>query len=168
MSALMMSDALCLRPACAQDAERICAIWNHVIETSAATFTTAPKTESGITADIAARGPAFQVAEWDGQVIGFATYFQFRGGPGYRFTMEHSIQLAPEARGRGAGRALMGVLEQAARDAEVHSLWAGVTGENPDGVAFHARLGFVEAARLPEVGYKFGRWMDLVLMQKIL
>lgn len=163
------SDApLTLRPAAERDAPAICAIWNEVIETSAATFTTELKTEAGICADIASRGAAFQVAEIDGAVVGFATFFQFRGGPGYRHTMEHSIQLAPGARGRGAGRALMAVLEEVARARRVHSLWAGVSGENPDGVAFHARLGYVQIARLPEVGHKFGRWMDLVLMQKIL
>jgi len=104
-----------VRQAEARDAQRICAIWNHVIETSAVTFTTEAKTEAGIVADIAARGAGFQVAELDGTIVGFATYFQFRGGPGYRHTMEHSIQLAPEARGRGAGRALMAALEAAAQ-----------------------------------------------------
>ncbi|MBV7393844.1 GNAT family N-acetyltransferase [Mameliella sediminis] len=157
-----------VRSAVPEDAQAICAIWNAVIETSAATFTTQLKTVEGIRGDIAARGDAFQVAEDAGALLGFATYFQFRGGPGYRFTMEHSIQLAPGARGRGAGRALMARLEEVARQADVHSLWAGVSGENPDGIAFHARLGFVEVARLPQVGHKFGRWMDLVLMQKIL
>lgn len=159
---------LILRPAEAHDAEGICAIWNQVIDTSAATFTNQRKTPEGIRADIAARGPAFLVAAHDGVLIGFATYSQFRGGPGYRHTMEHSIQLDPQARGQGAGRALMAALEQAARQDGVHSLWAGVSGENPGGVAFHARLGFTEIARLPQVGRKFDRWMDLVLMQKIL
>ncbi|WP_323771444.1 GNAT family N-acetyltransferase [Antarctobacter sp.] len=157
-----------IRPAKACDAVPICAIWNEVIAHTAATFTSQLKTPDGIATDIAARGPAFQVAETGGTVIGFATYFQFRGGPGYRHTMEHSIQLAPQARGRGAGRALLAALEEVARQQGVHSLWAGVSGENPGGVIFHARLGYTEVARLPQVGRKFDRWMDLVLLQKIL
>lgn len=157
-----------LRPAEPRDAVQIAAIWNDVIDTSAATFTTLHKTPEGLVADMAARGPAFQVAVDGDRVLGLATYGQFRGGPGYAHTMEHSIQLAPEARGRGVGRALMVALEHVARTEGVHSLWAGVSGENPGGVAFHQALGFSEIARLPEVGFKFGRWMDLILMQKIL
>ena len=157
-----------IRPARPEDAAAIVAIWNAVIDHTAITFTTERKTHQGIEADIAARGPAFQVVEQDGAVAGFATYFPFRSGPGYSFTKEHSIQLAPAVRGRGLGRALMTALEDAARAEGVHSLWAGVSGENPGGVAFHARLGFAEIARLPQVGRKFDRWMDLVLMQKIL
>ncbi|SMX49474.1 GNAT family N-acetyltransferase [Maliponia aquimaris] len=163
-----MSQGLSVRPAEPRDAARICAIWNAVIETTAVTFTTELKTEAGITADIVARGAAFLVAETGGAVIGFATCFPFRSGPGYRHTLEHTIQLAPDARGKGAGRALMAALEQVARERGAHSLWAAVSGENPGGRAFHARLGYVEVARLPEVGHKFGRWMDLVLMQKFL
>lgn len=157
-----------VRVARPEDAPEIAAIWNAIIDHSAATFTTERKTETGLIADMAHRGAAFQVACAEGHVLGFATYSQFRGGPGYAYTMEHSIQLAPEARGRGVGRALMRALETVARAEGVHSLWAGVSGENPGGAAFHRRLGFVDVARLPEVGYKFGRWMDLILLQKIL
>ncbi|GGB22322.1 N-acetyltransferase [Allosediminivita pacifica] len=157
-----------MRPAREADAAGIVAIWNAVIADTAVTFTTQPKTEAGVAADIAARGEAFLVLEDAGEVAGFATYFPFRAGPGYAFTMEHSIQLVPAAQGRGGGRALMERLEGVARQAGIHSLWAGVSGENPRGVAFHARIGFAEVARLPEVGWKFGRWMDLVLMQKML
>ena len=161
-----MSDVT-VRPAAAADAPAIVALWNDVIDNTAQTFTTRHKTIEAITADIAARGTCFQVAE-EGGFLGFATCFAFRGGPGYRFTREHSIMLADRARGRGVGRRLMQALEQAARDDGVHPPWAGVSGENPDGVAFHARIGFNEVARLPGVGHKFGRWMDLVLMQKFL
>ena len=159
---------IAIRQAIPADADAIVALWNHVIDETPITFTTERKTRQGIEADITGRGPLFQVAENEGRVLGFATAFQFRGGPGYRHTYEHSIQLAPEAQGQGAGRALMDALERAALERGVHSLWAGVSGENPNGVAFHRAIGFVEVARLPEVGFKFGRWMDLVLMQKFL
>jgi len=156
-----------VRVARAGDAPGIVALWNEIIETTAFTFTTALKTEAGIAADIAARGACFQVAEADG-LLGFATCFPFRAGPGYRFTREHTVMLAPEARGQGAGRRLMRALEAAARAEGTHSLFAGVSGENPDAVRFHEALGYRQVARLPEVGHKFGRWMDLVLLQKFL
>ena len=160
-----------LRTAEARDAAGVAAIWNPVIRDTAATFTTLEKTSEGLAADFATRaaeGKLFLLAEVEGDILGFATYFQFRNGPGYARTMEHSIILAPAARGRGVGRALMAALEDHARAGGVHSLWAGVSAENPQGLAFHRAIGFAEIARLPEVGHKFGRWMDLVLMQKIL
>lgn len=157
-----------VRPANASDAAALEALWNPWIETTAITFSTELRTSAGIATDIAARGPAFQVAEDAGMLLGFATFFPFRGGPGYARTKEHTVILSPEARGRGAGRALMDAIEEVARGQGVHSLFAGVSSENPAGIAFHAAIGFREAARLPQVGWKFGRWMDLVLMQKFL
>ncbi|TCS65705.1 phosphinothricin acetyltransferase [Primorskyibacter sedentarius] len=157
-----------IRPATPEDAAAIMRIWNPIIRDTAFTFTTELKTEAGIAADIAARGAAFQVCKRAGQVVGFATYSPFRGGPGYAHTKEHSIMLDAQAHGQGTGRALMAALEGQARAEGVHSLWAGISGENAAAVGFHAALGFAHVARLPEVGFKFGRWMDLVLMQKIL
>ena len=74
--------------------------------------------------------------------------------------------LDTRARGLGLGRGLMAALEDHARGRDVHTLWAGVSGENPEGVRFHRHMGFTELATLPEVGFKFGRWMDLVLLYK--
>lgn len=157
-----------IRQANTADTGAICAIWNGIVRDTDITFTTVEKSDAEIAADIAARGTAWLVAEEGDQVIGFATYGPFRGGPGYAHTMEHSIHLAPAARGLGAGRALMERLEQVARAEGVHVLVAGISGTNPGAVAFHARLGFEEVGRMPQVGRKGGEWLDLLLMQKIL
>lgn len=160
-----------IRDAEPADTPQIADIWNRNIRETANTFTTAEKTPQSLSADISARkaeGRGFLVAEEAGQVLGFATYFQFRNGPGYAYTAEHSIMLSEDAAGRGIGRALMKALEAHAHDAGMHSLIAGVAGENQGGKAFHAALGYEVIAVLPEVGRKFDRWMDLILMQKLL
>jgi phosphinothricin acetyltransferase len=160
-----------IRPATPADIPGILAIWNPVIRDTAITFNAVEKTPDDLTAalrDKAAAGHAFLVATAEGRVLGFATYGAFRSGVGYARTLEHTILLAPEARGRGIGRALMDALCDHARAGGIHSLIGGVSAENPEGRAFHAALGFAEVAILPQVGWKFGRWMDLVLMQKFL
>ena len=148
-----------------EDAPRIADIQNVIIRDTAITFNSLEKSPFEIRAAIAEL-PCFMVAELDGDVVGFASYLPFRRGIGYGRTMEHSIVLAPDARGQGFGRKLMTAIEDHATAAGVGSMWAGVSGENPDGVKFHASLGYVEIAKLPRVGFKFGRWMDLHLMQK--
>lgn len=154
-----------VRPAVLSDAERIVAIQNPIIRDTAITFNSQLKTPDEVREAISTL-PCFLVAEGEEDVVGFISYMQFRRGVGYARAMEHTIVLSPEARGKGAGRALMSAAEDHARAAGIGSLWAGVSGENPDGVRFHARLGYEEITRLPKVGYKFGRWMDLVLMRK--
>lgn len=154
-----------VRPATDKDAAAIAAIQNPVIRDTSITFNSQERSADEIARAIA-DWPCALVAEEGGNVLGFACYFQFRGGIGYARTMEHTIVLATEARGKGVGRRLMAALEEHARSAGVGSLWAGVTGENPDGLAFHLSMGFEEVARLPGVGYKFGRWMDLILLRK--
>ncbi|MDA7965114.1 GNAT family N-acetyltransferase [Ruegeria sp.] len=155
-----------IRPACADDAEAIAAIHNAVIQDTLVTFTTELRTAASVAVDISNR--QYLVAELNGQVIGFATYGPFRGGPGYAHTREHSIHLTPDAQGQGIGRALMAALEDTARAEGVHVLVAGISSANPGAIAFHTALGFAEVGRMPEVGRKQGQWLDLVLMQKIL
>ena len=156
-----------IRPARPGDAPAIAEIWNAIIRDTVITFTTAEKDADTLAASIADGMPCL-VAEEAGDILGFVTAFQFRGGPGYAHTFEHSIHMAPGAQGRGLGRALMAAMEAALGARGIHSLIAGVSGENASGIAFHAALGYREVARLPQVGRKFGRRHDLVLMQKIL
>ncbi|WP_224826552.1 GNAT family N-acetyltransferase [Cognatishimia sp. MH4019] len=159
-----------LRAATPEDGEAICAIWNPVIRDTGITFNAVEKTPNDICAMIdekAALGFAFLVVDAGG-VQGFGTYGQFRSGVGYARTAEHSIILGPDARGKGVGRTLMAAVEADAKAQGFHSMFAGVSGENPGAVKFHAALGYAEVATLREVGYKFDRWFDLVLMQKML
>lgn len=156
-----------LREARASDAAAVRTIWNAVIRDTLATFTTELLTHDAAESRIARRQGAFWVAEdAPGAVVGFATFGPFRSGPGYAATVEHTIILTPEARGRGTGHLLMNMAEQAARDNGHHVMVAAISGANLRAVDFHAKRGFVEVGRLPEVGRKAGRWLDLILMQK--
>jgi len=157
-----------VRQAEQRDIGPILAFWNPLIRETSVTFTTVEKTADSLAGDMAARGLAFQVIEEQGVVLGFASYGGFRSGPGYARTAEHTVILAQAARGRGLGRALMTRLEDVARAADLHVLVAGVSGENASAIAFHRAIGYSEVARMPEVGRKFGRWLDLVLLQKTL
>jgi len=160
-----------LRPATSADFPAIMAIWNPLIRATTVTFSTEEKTPESLAEMIDSRrraGHAFLVAERAGVVMGLATYAQFRGGNGYVHAFEHTIILAPQAQGKGVGRDLMAAIEAHARAAGGHVMVAGISGENTAGLAFHAALGYVETGRMPETGRKFGRWLDLVLMQKTL
>ena len=101
-----------IRSAIASDAPSIAAIWNAEIREGVSTFNAVEKTETEIADLVAERPAAFIVAEKKGQLLGFATFSQFRGGVGYTHSMEHTVYLAPDARGQGAGRALMTRLEE--------------------------------------------------------
>lgn len=146
----------------------ICAIINPIIRDTLVTFAQDERSAESVAEDVARRGPAFLVAERDSRLVGFATYAPFRPGAGYVRTCEHTAYLAPEARGQGVGRHLMQHLEAVALSQSVHVMVAAISGANPAAVAFHGRLGFVQVGRMPEVGLKQGRWLDLILMQKVL
>lgn len=155
-----------IRPARPADAAAICAIWNPVIRDTTVTFTTEVKDPATLARQIATQ--PFLVAETEGTVIGFVTFSQFRAGPGYALTMEHSVHVAEGTRGAGFGRALMEAAHARAAAEGAHSFIAGIGGENAGGVRFHSAIGYGTVARIPQAGHKFGRWHDLVLMQKFL
>lgn len=160
-----------IRDADTADAAEIAAIWNDFIQDTAITFTTELKSSDVIAAEIQARrdvGIRFIVAEREGHIAGFATAAQFRSGPGYAHTFEHTVMVRKGSEGLGIGRLLVHHIEQAVLAKGGHVLIAGTSGENPEAIAFHEALGFERVACMPEVGTKFGRWMDLVFLQKIL
>ncbi len=151
-------------------AATIADLWNPFIVGTAVTFNSVAYTPTGIARLISDKGQMgfpFLVA-CNPEITGFATYRQFRAGIGYRRTMEHTIVIAPESQRNGIGCMLMKELEDIARQHGVHSMIGGVSHANLAALRFHLAMGYVEIARLPRVGYKFGRFLDLVLVQKIL
>lgn len=160
-----------IRDARPADATAIAAIWAPIIRDTVITFNPVLRSPEDVVVMIRTRqgeGHAFLVAESDAGILGFATYSQFRAGLGYAHTMEHTINLAPEARGLGGGRRLLAALEAHAVAAGAHVMVAAITGSNRPSVDFHAREGYAHAGTMPQVGRKFGRYHDLILMQKIL
>ena len=161
-----------IRLATVQDAADLAVLWNPWIRDTVITFNPVEKTADDVALMIAdrhsARHAVFVAHGADQTLLGFATYAQFRAGVGYATCMEHTIVLAQGARGKGAGRALMAAVETHARDHGAHQMIAGITGENAAARAFHAAMGYVQIATVPQAGFKFGRFLDLVLMQKFL
>ncbi|MCA8880181.1 MAG: N-acetyltransferase [Rhodobacteraceae bacterium] len=163
--------AVLIRPVAPGDATAIAAIWNPVIRETTVIFHTQERDAAAVAAYVAQRraaGREFWVAAEGAAVLGFASYDQFRTGNGYAHAMEHTVILAPEAQGRGLGRALMAAVEAHAAAGGAHVMIAAIDAANRAGRAFHAALGYREVGHLPETGRKFGRWLDLVLMQKSL
>ncbi|MEJ2889133.1 GNAT family N-acetyltransferase [Actinomycetospora aeridis] len=161
-----------LRPAAAQDAERVAAIFAGYVLQSIATFVEEPPSDEHWRTRIAAAGPTlpFLVAEVDGEVEGFAYTAPFRPHAAYRYTVEDSIYIAPEAAGRGLGSRLLAGLLDALHGTEIRqvvAVIAAIAGSRHDtpSIVLHRRLGFVEVGRMPSVGNKNGQWADTVLMQ---
>lgn len=115
----------------------------------------------------AARGFPVLVAEQAKQVIGYGSYGDFRDSlhwPGYARTVEHTLHVAQSHWRAGVGRALIEALLTQAKTDGKHMMIGAISGDNPESIAFHARLGFTQVARLPEVGYMRGAYLDLILM----
>ncbi len=156
-----------IRDAEPKDAPAIAAIWNPVIRETVITFWPSERDQAEIAAMITTRqtaGHGFFVAESAGEVIGFASYSQFRAGGGYAHSMEHSIQIAPGHKGRNLGRMLMHHLENHAKSSGARLMIGAITASNAASIAFHRTLGYAEWGRIPKAGRKFGEWHDLVLM----
>jgi phosphinothricin acetyltransferase len=156
-----------IRPARPADAADLSAIWTPVVRETTHIFHTTERTEAEIAALTRGEDP-FLVWEEGERVVGFARCFPFRAGNGYSHTVEHTILLAPQAQGQGIGRRLIEALALEAALCGKHTMWGAVSAENVGGLAFHRACGFREYGRLPEVGRKFGRWLDLVLMGRVL
>ena len=159
-----------IRLATVADAEALRTIYNHEVEHSTATFDLVPRTLEAQQTWIREREGALGVvvAEHDGVVVGFASLSPYRSKPAYNTTVEDSIYVDREARGLGAGKALLNEVITMASTRGFHTIIAHIS--DPDGasVALHRTCGFTVVGIQKEVGRKFGRWLDVVVMQRML
>jgi L-amino acid N-acyltransferase YncA len=161
-----------IRPSREDDLPAIAAIYAHHVLHGTGTFETTPPTEAEMAArraDVLAKGLPWLVAEDNGQVVGFAYCQWFKPRPAYRFSAEDSIYLHPDAAGKGQGRELLKQLMLTAEKAGIRKLMA-VIGDsaNAGSVGVHRSLGFTQVGILKSCGWKFGKWLDIVLMEKSL
>jgi phosphinothricin acetyltransferase len=150
------------------DVPAIVAIYNDVIATSTAIFSDRPVTAEQRLQWLRSRlalGQPVLVARESGEVVGFASYGDFRAWPGYASTVEHTVHVAAARRRRGIGRRLVEEILDRAQTAGKHVVVAGIDAENEASLRLHERLGFERVGHMPEVARKFDRWVDLVLMQ---
>ena len=161
-----------IRPARDDDMDAITAIYAHHVLHGTGTFETLPPTPSDMAsrrADVLAKGLPYLVAVDDTQMLGFAYCNWFKPRPAYRFSAEDSIYMAADSGGKGLGRTLLAELEAQAERAGVRKLIA-VIGDsaNAGSIGVHRSRGFTQVGTLSACGWKFGRWLDVVLMEKAL
>lgn len=158
-----------IRLAETRDIPAISAIYNHAVLHTTATYDydTEPLErrvawfEEHQSLDL----PMF-VSEQEGAVVGWSSLSPYHRRPGFRFTVENSIYIAQSHRGQGLGKALLIPLIRAAEARKLRSIIAAIDAANDISVRLHAGQGFVEVGRFPEVGFKFGRWLDVLYMQR--
>lgn len=163
---------LTLRPSTDADVPAITAIYGHHVTHGTGTFETTPPTQEDMAArraDVLAKGLPYLVAELEGRVVGFAYCQWFKPRPAYRFSAEDSIYLDPDAAGQRLGNKLLGELARQAEAAGVRKLIA-VIGDsgNVRSIGVHRAMGFRHVGTIEACGWKFGRWLDIVLMEKSL
>ncbi len=175
----MTREAVTVRPCAARDLAATAELFNELIPTTTVAWTdvlTSVDERAAALAELRQDGFPVLVAV-DGEatagetVLGVASYGAFRNRArfeGYRFSVEHSIHIRSDRRGGGIGRTLLTALMDHARVGGIHAMVGAIDADNEDSLRFHERMGFTEVARMPETGFKFGRWLDLVLVQRIL
>lgn len=164
-----MSKAPPIHDATEADLPGLVEIYNEVIATSTAVYSSQPVTVEDRRAWWQARsaqGYPVLVARDAHGVCGFSTFADFRPWPGYRFTVEHTVHVRADGRSHGTGTALVQALFPRAAALGKHVMIAGVDADNAASIRFHERLGFTHSGRLREVGHKFDRWLDLVFLQR--
>jgi len=159
-----------IRTATENDIQPMLDIYNEVIKNSTAVFQYDPHTlemrKEWFAKKHEENHPVF-IAE-ENEVVGFSTFGQFRNWQAYKYSVENSVYVKADQRGKGIGKLLLKPLIDAAKELELHTIIAGIVADNEASIALHKQFGFVEVAHFKEVGYKFNRWLDLKFLQLML
>lgn len=168
MTDARMECDITVRPATEADLEAIRAIYNAEVLASTATFDEEPRDPAAQRRWLEAHADPYVVlvAVADGAVLGWGSLSPFGSRPAYRFTVENSVYVQADARGRGVGTVLLRELLRVGRERGFRTVVARITAENGPSIRLHQRCGFVLVGVEREVGYKFGRWLDVVVMQR--
>jgi len=168
----MSADGVVIRPSRETDLTEIAAIYGYHVLQGVASFEEVPPELDDIASrrrDILARGLPYLVAERSGHVLGYCYAGPYRTRSAYRFTVEDSIYIDQTEVGRGLGRALLAALLDRCTELGYRQMVAVIGGSDTlPSLRLHAALGFTQVGVLPSVGFKFGRWVDIVLMQRAL
>ncbi len=154
-----------------RDADALRAIYNIEVLESTVTFDLRPRSLAEQLAWIDEHSgghPAIVAVDAADEVVGFASLTPYRPRPAYATTVEDSVYVRRDLRGHGVGRLLLGELVQLARDHGFHSVIARIVGDHDASIALHRACGFEQVGREVEVGRKFNRWLDVVVMQKMM
>lgn len=153
-------------------AEAILAIFNEAILNSTALYDYQPRTMQSMVKWFEAKRqcgfPVLGLEDAQGDLLAFGSYGTFRAWPAYKYTVEHSVYVHAGHRGRGVGRQVMQALMAQARQNNLHAMIGGIDASNTASIALHERLGFRHVGTLPQVGFKFGHWLDLSFYQWVL
>jgi len=163
--------AVSLRAALPDDAEAIAAIYNHEVEHSTATFDLVPRSVETQRQWIADRTGAFSAivaVDASHGVVGFAALSTYRDRAGYRTTVENSVYVHRDYQRRGVGKLLLSALLDVARDSGFHTVIARIDSQSSGSLALHESLGFIVVGVERQIGRKFGRWLDSLIVQKFL
>lgn len=159
-----------LRLALSKDAENISAIYNEFVSSSTATFDTEPRSVAAQNEILRTRSPQhpITVVETNGRVVAWGSLNPWSDRLGYRFSGETSVYVTRDHHGKGIGKLLLADIVERARTLGFHTLLARISTDNPPSLRLHEHFGFTQSALLREVGYKFDRWIDVAILQKIL
>jgi L-amino acid N-acyltransferase YncA len=160
-----------IRPSTPADMAAVTAIYAHFVETTTATFDLIPPGEATMLRrrqTVLDLGLPYLVAELEGFIVGYCYASRFRPREGYRYTVEDSIYVRTDVVGHGVGKRLLTELIAACKAKGLHSMVACICGVNVPSTALHASLGFVPIGTVPDAGRKFGQWLDLTMMQRLL